>query len=501
MPDAKAPVPKYLRWIIALASMLVPRRQRAGWRVDWEAEIAVRWELAPDFRREHLRRVLTAFRDALVFQREAEGGGAFQFLRWLGRGFRDHPALGTLGVLALLLTPTVAMGVWDAVTGLVMGRLPYREPERLVSVRRLSPFLGEDVGYHPASFAALRAKTASFEELAAYRLGRTSLTWRNGKSERVEAALASPNLFRALGVTPALGRDFSGATRLPEVIIAHRCWRARFGGDSNVVGRLVVLGGVEQVVVGVLPADFWFGSRGAEVWARFDFTGVSGLRRQPPVFGVGRLKPGLSARAAEAELAGTLRRFRLNWLGAFLEVSPLRQDLLRVARWALWGPLMCLLAAALWAASGLARDLTARRPRPRLPEAARYWSFLFAKCAAGLTLVAAVWLYCADPSQTPGALFARVEWLAAWVFALPCAAVFRLAWLDQRSRCRACLRRLRMPVSLGAWSSPLIDRPATEYLCPAGHGALWVAESGVVAPQPDQWTALDSSWRDLFAKR
>ena len=54
-----------------------------------------------------------------------------------------------------------------------------------------------------------------------------------------------------------------------------------------------------------------------------------------------------------------------------------------------------------------------------------------------------------------------------------------------------------MPVRLGSWSSLILDRPATEYVCPAGHGVLFVSEA---LHDADQWTVLDDSWRDLFAE-
>jgi hypothetical protein len=57
-----------------------------------------------------------------------------------------------------------------------------------------------------------------------------------------------------------------------------------------------------------------------------------------------------------------------------------------------------------------------------------------------------------------------------------------------------------MPVTIGSWSSPLLDPVSTELLCEQGHGSLCVPETQSSASEPDRWTALDDSWRELFTK-
>ena len=69
---------------------------------------------------------------------------------------------------------------------------------------------------------------------------------------------------------------------------------------------------------------------------------------------------------------------------------------------------------------------------------------------------------------------------------------------DHLDRCPVCLERLRMPVSLGIWSSVMMDPPGTETVCPNGHGLLYTPESDQT---DNHWTTLDSSWSDLFQRR
>lgn len=72
-----------------------------------------------------------------------------------------------------------------------------------------------------------------------------------------------------------------------------------------------------------------------------------------------------------------------------------------------------------------------------------------------------------------------------------------LAVLDQRYRCRTCLRRLRMPVSHGVWDQLLLGRPRTEYICPFGHGTLRVPELHLASPEVIRWKPIDDMWKEL----
>lgn len=113
----------------------------------------------------------------------------------------------------------------------------------------------------------------------------------------------------------------------------------------------------------------------------------------------------------------------------------------------------------------------------------KYWSYLALKLAAAASV--AYWLnhrvqllfpippknrYGVRPSlflQDMGFTFALI---AVWMLAV---GLFALVIWDQRRRCRNCLRRLRMPITLGSWSNMLIfGPPQTAWICPYGHGTL-----------------------------
>src|SRR5262249_47176108 len=110
------------------------------------------------------------------------------------------------------------------------------------------------------------------ESITAYTYDSSTLTG-SGEPERLDAALATTDLFKLLGRPPLLGRTF-----LPEeekkggpqvAILGHGLWQRRFGGDPDIVGKPLVLDGKPFTVVGIMPAGFDFPHRltgSTELW-------------------------------------------------------------------------------------------------------------------------------------------------------------------------------------------------------------------------------------------
>ena len=128
----------------------------------------------------------------------------------------------------------------------------------------------------------------------------------------------------------------------------------------------------------------------------------------------------------------------------------------------------------------------------------RYWSFLAFKVIAVLVLLPLVWVECgaALRSQIPSngwRVGSGIVMAFAFVIGMGRAIIWTVA--DQRRRCRSCLRRLILPVTVGSWGS-LFEPAATEMLCEGGHGALALSDAETTGQ--DHWTELDDSWRALF---
>jgi len=127
----------------------------------------------------------------------------------------------------------------------------------------------------------------------------------------------------------------------------------------------------------------------------------------------------------------------------------------------------------------------------------RYWSFLVLKTIAVMVIVPLLWIETGTAMRAHMASAPLRVLVGGLLFTLIFMAAFGCALLwsfaDQRRRCPVCLQRLAMPVTIGSWAS-VFEPVTTELLCEEGHGSLCVPETG----EPDRWTPLDASWRELF---
>ena len=131
----------------------------------------------------------------------------------------------------------------------------------------------------------------------------------------------------------------------------------------------------------------------------------------------------------------------------------------------------------------------------------RYWLFFVAKLAVVVAILRGLWWLMAFLIPQPGGRFAQdLPWTTAvFLFFLTSIGLVFLAVLDQRYRCRTCLRRLRMPVSTGSWDQMLqFGRPKMEYICAFGHGTLDVHQLRFAGREKDGWRKHDDDmWREL----
>jgi predicted permease len=130
--------------------------------------------------------------------------------------------------------------------------------------------------------------------------------------ERLMAVRASPALFTTLGVAPAMGTVFSredDEARRAVVVISHRLWQRKFGGDPDIVGRVIRLDRVAYTVIGVMPARFTFPNRGPQLNSTPAdlFISIMITPRERQAFGsnynggvIARLAPGVTVTQADA---------------------------------------------------------------------------------------------------------------------------------------------------------------------------------------------------------
>jgi putative ABC transport system permease protein len=120
--------------------------------------------------------------------------------------------------------------------------------------------------------------------------------------------MCTGNLFRILDVKPLLGRTFHDeetfASTRRVVILSWQLWQARFGGDAKIVGQTIILNSLPYEVIGVMSCEFYFPSRGVQVWIPLGFKpAVFAEQRRPHYLDVvARLKPGIAIWQARAEM-------------------------------------------------------------------------------------------------------------------------------------------------------------------------------------------------------
>ena len=237
-------------------------------------------------------------------------------LRHGARGLRRNKtfALAATAVLGLGVGTCTAM--FSLVNALILRPLPFAEPERLVWIENN---LGARSGLSERTsradvMRAWQSESRTFASVAGYNAfsdySRLTLT-RNGEAETLRGFMVTRNFLETLGVTPVLGRNFSdeeGATNgPPALILAFDFWQRRLSGDTSIIGRSLSINGRPSLVVGVLPSSFDFDSTftpGSQV----DVLSIQPLNDATAqwgntLFGVGRLRPGVTLDEARSELS------------------------------------------------------------------------------------------------------------------------------------------------------------------------------------------------------
>ncbi len=230
-----------------------------------------------------------------------------QDIRFALRQLRRSPIFALTASVTLALGLCAAVAIFAFVDAALIKPLPYQDPSRLVGVyERVQVFPQSNLSY--ADYLDWKRLNTSFASLAAYQSTGVTLTTSEGV-ERVPAARVSDDFFHTLGVAPILGRDFRPGEDLPEaprtVLLSYGAWQKRYGGRSDVLGQTVTLNDSPNVIIGVLPRAFHFApAQPADFWLSLHANNPCELRRGcHNLYGVARLKDGVSVEAASANVA------------------------------------------------------------------------------------------------------------------------------------------------------------------------------------------------------
>jgi putative ABC transport system permease protein len=234
------------------------------------------------------------------------------------RNLRRSPGFAVVAIAALAAGIGANTAIFSIVNGVLLEPLPFREPDRLVTLFEQIPGAPDKFGFSPPDFTIVRGATRSFDGMAAYRNGSYELSGL-AESQRDVEARVTPELFNILGTMPSLGQPFTAeddATGARTAILSHALWRRAYNQDPGIIGRAIALDRQPYVVTGVMPERFVFPPRGsvlngepAAIYVPMSYTpferGAFGAMYNNST--VARLKPGVTLDQARADLAAALR--------------------------------------------------------------------------------------------------------------------------------------------------------------------------------------------------
>jgi putative ABC transport system permease protein len=478
--------------IVRLARPLVPKRDREGWRREWEAELqhGSRHQRPGDWGTQValVGRALGSIADATwlrrQFTRESE---LLRDARHATRLVVRQPSFFTLAVLVMGLGIGSTTAVFSVADGMLLRRLPYPDAHQLVAVwQRYSTAPGVLRGeVTPGNFLEWRAGTSTYADLASaepYAMDYTG----GERPEVFFAANVSERFFDLLGVTPVHGRLFAPEDhvdgRQQVALIGERLWKRRFAADPSIVGRTIPLDGMPYTVVGILPASLELNLLPApgdrDLWLPKVFEEYEKNLRGPGWWAViGRLKAGVTLAQAQADLDVVSARLAREYprtngtMRAALE--PLGEHLVGEARPALtlllWAVAVVLLIACanvanmmLARASDRDREFAVRAAlgasRARLARQLLAESLLVSLAGSVVGLLLAVWLVGLVVSLAPRELPRLAELAVDWRLAAAAVVVGLGAGLVAGLIPAAQLSRPRPPDALGAGRSATASR-------------------------------------------
>ncbi|PYT68469.1 MAG: ABC transporter permease [Acidobacteria bacterium] len=352
------------------------RRKRNAQQLDDEIQFHLEQQIleniAAGMSREEARyAAMRTFGNPTVLKEEARDTWGWIGLEQMGQSLRlSVRALARTPGFALAAIFIIALGIgaptalFTVVRSVLLRPLPFKEPQRLV---RLYEHSADDkFPYNVVSggvFAEWKRQNHGFSDLAILKTEREyNLSGSGGQlPERVAAGMCSWNLFPMLGVAPALGRNFTAADDQPSsnatVILSWGLWKRRFGSDPALLNQTIRLDAKPYTVLGILPPWFAYPDQTVQLWTPIYHEESPELMQaldDHEFAAIGRLKPGVTAAQATAELSVIVRGLHDQHLdnplvGKAAHSRPLLESMVgdvKTALYVLLGATGCLLLIA-----------------------------------------------------------------------------------------------------------------------------------------------------------
>jgi putative ABC transport system permease protein len=293
-----------------------------------------------------------------------------QDLRYGLRTLAKAPAFTAIAIVTIALGIGANTAIFSVVHAVLLRRLPYPEPGRLVVLREEQLRIGK-MGVAWPTFLDLKAQSRTLSSLAGY-LGDDMTISDTREPQMLHIGDVSAAFFPLLGVKAQLGRVFVDSDDRPEaaptVVLSDELWRSRFGSDREIVGKTIRLDAVSHTVVGVLPRGFAFFARRAELFRPIGLYGgeKSWLNRgnHTSMRVLARLAPGATLGSARSEIAGIMRQLERQYpdtnAGQTATATPLSEELFQDYKPALWTLLAAVCVVLLIACVNVAHLQLAR---------------------------------------------------------------------------------------------------------------------------------------------
>jgi len=240
-------------------------------------------------------------------------------MRYVLRRLLSAPLFTAVAVSTLAVGIGANSAIFSVVNGVLLKPLPFQDPERLVAIWHKAPGLGFDqINQGPAFHLTYRDENQVFVDVGMWSDTSVSVTGL-AEPERVDALRVTDGILPILRVQPLVGRLFSAADDSPgtppTAILSYSYWQRRFGGDSGVIGRKIIVDGRPRDIIGVLPQGFRFLRSHPDLFIPYQLNRneqwVGNFAHQ----GLARLKPGITLEQATADVARMIplvvRRFTL----------------------------------------------------------------------------------------------------------------------------------------------------------------------------------------------
>ncbi|HEY2460746.1 MAG TPA: ABC transporter permease [Candidatus Acidoferrum sp.] len=264
-----------------------------------------------------------------------------QDLRYALRALRKNPGFSAVAILTLALGIGTNTAIFSIVNAVLLRPLPFPHSDRIVEIYSTLPSAGVTKnGISYLNFNDFQAQSRSFEAIGAFHDTDITLTG-SGEPEIIPGAAVTSGLFSVLGVQPIAGRSMSATDdqpgAAPVVLISERLWRKRFGADKNIIGKQIKLDRRSFSVAGILPKDFQFPFQQPpiDLWLPVQqdtqFKDLLPRRGGHYLSVVARIKPGVAAQQAQAELesiqANLIKQYPADNVGWGVRLTPLQHEI------------------------------------------------------------------------------------------------------------------------------------------------------------------------------